>query len=363
MKKARGTSTAASRIPKNQPPAVPRVPSNYLSKTATSKEKEPQKEKENDMDQLTSAVKRITLKLPSKEEHDAKERAREAEKKAKVTTRRPAAPKATKSTSAKPAATKRAVGRPAKASKPPSPVQVAASVPAPDMPQLQTAATAPLEQPQPVAAVETSVLAQVAGPAPVEPVPVPFEVPRRQSSVVPEPPTALVEMSLTPDQFPVPSFVDVVMEEQSPIRATPPRADTPPPPPPTMPSFHQSNPHSFGVVNPPSQMLMHTAPPQGYAMSDGLSFPNAPGAPRDTAPPVTSAPTSAPRPPSAAGKRADLPVFTANGVIPFAPNPNVAAPSAQQSVGSGLECGSGTGKLKADEEEKDIWEVPETPAH
>ncbi|KAF2019208.1 Arginase/deacetylase, partial [Aaosphaeria arxii CBS 175.79] len=47
VKKARGTVTAASRTTKNPPP-VPRVPSNYLNKPAAPKEKE------NDMDQLTS---------------------------------------------------------------------------------------------------------------------------------------------------------------------------------------------------------------------------------------------------------------------------------------------------------------------
>jgi len=356
VKKARGTTTAASRIPKNQPPSVPRVPSNYLSKTASTKEKE------NDIDQLTSAVKRITLKLPSKEEHDAKEMAKEAERKAKAPTRKTAAPRTTKSTGAKPAVTKKAAGRPAKAPKPPSPTEAAAPSLAPDMPLLESAATAPLEQPQPVASLETSILVPAAdGPAPIAPVQIPSEVPRRQSSIVPEPPTDLVEMSLTPDQLPKPSFVDVVMEEHSPMMAIPPRPDTPPAPPPTMPVFHNQHPHAFGVVSPPSQMLMQNAVSRGPVISDTASLSTAPVAPVNTAPPSSGAPTSAPRPVSAAGKRADLPVFTANGVIPFATNPNNAAPSGQQSVGAEVDAVFGAND-KVDPKGKDVWEVPDTPA-
>jgi histone deacetylase HOS3 len=359
VKKARGTTTAASRIPKNLPPPVPRVPSNYLSKTASSKEKEPEKEKENDMDQLTSAVKRITLKLPSKEEHDAREKAKEAEKKAKTSTRKVAAPKTTKSTVVKPSATKRAVGRPAKVAKPSTPTEAAASVPAPDMPLLKSAATAPLEQPQPVVSLETSVVAQAAGPAPIQPVQAPVEPPRRQSSNVPEPPTDLVEMSLTPDQLPKSSFVDIVLEQQSPVTATPPRPDTPPPPPPTL---HNLNPQSFGVASPPSQMRAPNAATMALVSGAPTSSAYVPVAHKGTASPAPIAPTSAPRPMSAAGKRADLPVFTADGVIPFALNPNGAAPNGLQGVGAAVDDSRDASKVKVEEKRKDIWEVPDTPA-
>jgi histone deacetylase HOS3 len=362
VKKARGTTTAASRIPKNQPPPMPRVPSNYLSKTVASKDKEPAKAKDNDMDMLTSAVKRITLKLPSKEEHDAKEKAKEAEKKPKVATRKPVVPKTAKSTVTKPTAAKRPVGRPAKTSKPPSPVHEGAANPAPDIPQVESAAIAPLQQPQPVSSSDPSVLTQVAGPSPFEPVAGPVEVPRRQSSIVPEPPTDLIEMSLTPDQFPIPSFVDLVKEQQSPVRATPPREDTPPPPPPSLPSFLPPNSHAFGVASPPSQMLMQGTAHNELAMVGGMPFMSAPAAPKETAAPSAYALPSAPRPVSAAGKRSDLPVFSANGVIPFAPNQTVAAPSAQQGFGPGLDSNSGMDSMKIEKEDKDIWEVPETPA-
>ena len=61
-------------------------------------------------------------------------------------------------------------------------------------------------------------------------------------------------------------------------------------------------------------------------------------------------------------------VFTTNGMTPFASNPNqaslsLAQPAAQkseQASGGGEEARKGleTGK----EDEKDIWEVPDTPA-
>ncbi|KAF2675991.1 Arginase/deacetylase [Lentithecium fluviatile CBS 122367] len=349
VKKARGTTTAASRIPKNQPPPVPRVPSNYLSKTASSKEKEPQKEKENDIDQLTSGLKRITLKLPSKEEHDAREKAREAERKAK-TTRKPAMPKTAKVTATKPAATKRAAGRPAKMTKPPVPLEPAAPVQALKEPNLEAAAAAPLEQPQPVVPVEAPAVPEQAAVAPpIGPAASTAEVatgpPRRQSglSLVAEPPTDLIEMSLTPDQLPKPSFVNIVRVESPVMKTTPPRPDTPPPPPPsTIPQFVPQNPHTFGVASPPSQMFAQSASPWGAAVP----------------PPAPVSAMGAPRPVSAAGKRADLPVFTANGVIPFAPAPNVAVPNGQPN----MVAGSDATRVKEEESRKDIWEVPETPA-
>lgn len=218
------------------------------------------------------------------------------------------------------------------------------------MPLSQFTARAPLKQPQPIAALGTSTIAQAEPSAPVVPAQPPVEVPRRQSSIVPEPPIDLVEMSLTPDQFPKSSFVDVVMEEQPLVTATPPRPDTPPPPPPAISTLHHQNPHSFGVVSPPSQMLLQNVSPWE------------PVAPKDPAFPGSSAPTSTPRPVHAAGNRAELPVFTANGVIPFAPNHSAAVPSAQQEQGREVVNGSGMGEVVAKGKGKDLWEVPDTPA-
>ena len=66
-------------------------------------------------------------------------------------------------------------------------------------------------------------------------------------------------------------------------------------------------------------------------------------------------------------QRADPPIFTANGMIPFASNPNqaslsLAQPAVQKSdqvSGGGEEARKG---LEINEDEKDVWEVPDTPA-
>jgi histone deacetylase HOS3 len=126
------------------------------------------------------------------------------------------------------------------------------------------------------------------------------------------------------EQLPMPSFVNV-MEPPSEI-SPPARADTPPPPPPSsIPQFVNYAAQRFDVA--PTFAAPSTASesatlrwvantnaesvdmPQGRAMS----------------------------PPS---KRGDLPMFSANGPIPFA---------SQQSAGS------------QDRMEEDIWEIPETP--
>jgi histone deacetylase HOS3 len=67
-------------------------------------------------------------------------------------------------------------------------------------------------------------------------------------------------------------------------------------------------------------------------------------------------------------QRADLAVFTANGMIPFALNPNQASLSlaqpavqkSEQASGGGEEARKGLETRK--EDGKDIWEVPDTPA-
>ncbi|OAG01925.1 Arginase/deacetylase [Paraphaeosphaeria sporulosa] len=328
MKKARAPSTAAAaRIPKSRPP-VPRVPSNYLSKTAASIDKE----KENEMDQLTSRVQRVKLNMPSKEEHDAREKAKEAEKKAKATRKAPA-PKTTKPSA------KKAPGRPPKTAQPPSSVnQIEVSVPvaAPQASEMEVAAITPLKQQQPIVP---------------EAVPIDMEQTHesialregstkspRQSIGMLEPPTELMEMSITPEQLPVPPFLE---RESLPLTTSPPRPDTPPPPPPTnMNGFVNYNTQTFGTVRPPSETQAQTA----------LQW-----LPPNTAAPV---PTLANIPanlnsnlsPSAAGTRNTLPVFSSSGTIPFAPRPNgvAAVPSTEP-------------KVEPKDEPKDIWEVPETP--
>jgi histone deacetylase HOS3 len=322
VKKARAPSTAAAaRIPKSRPP-VPRVPSSYLSKTATSSEKE----KENEMDQLTSRVQRVKLNMPSKEEHDAKEKSKETEKKARVPRKAPA-PKIAKPT------VRKAPGRPPKATKPLLPVnqaEIPVPVAAPQVPEVEMATVPSLEQPQPIVPATSIVIEQpnaldARGDNSIR-------SPRQSNGIV-EPPAELMEISL--EQLPIPPFLEI---NPLPLQTSPPRPDTPPPPPPSnIDQFLNYNTQTFETARPLAEV-------DGQAALQWL-------------PPNTAAPAPAPanvpamansyRPPSSAGSRQSLPVFTASGTIPFAPRPNVTAT---------------VPKAEPNDEPKDLWEVPEMPA-
>jgi histone deacetylase HOS3 len=338
VKKARGATTAASSRAPPRPP-VPRVPSNYASRTGAVKEKE-----NTDMDALTSGLKRITLKLPSKEEYEAREKqkALEASKKApaKTTTRKPAAPRApaTKATT-KPATAKRGPGRPPKSSKPPSPVEMTV-VAGPESPRLQTAATTPLVQPQPIQPDAVSAL--------VQPPPSHSQaestmadastVDRRTSANLIEPPNENTPIEQLREQLPRSSFVT----RTEPVRnITPPaRVETPPPPPPSsIPDFVNYTAQTFG----PNTVVMDELKAAGITASAPLQWlpPNAESGP---------APSTGPHPMSPASKRQELPVFSANGMIPFASNSN--------DVGTGHQAASTQVKPEG---RPDLWEVPDTP--
>jgi histone deacetylase HOS3 len=190
--------------------------------------------------------------MPSKEEHDAREKLKEAEKKAKAPRKTPV-PRTTKPP------VKKAPGRPTKSTKSVSPSEqsnVPTPVAAPETSQIEVAAKIPLEQPQPTTMPEV--------------VPALVEKPNglvssreessalspRQSLGIIEPPTELMEMSITPEQLPVPPFVDV-SSEPAPLTVSPPRPDTPPPPPPScIPKFVQTNSHNFGTPSPFSNVHM-----------------------------------------------------------------------------------------------------------
>ena len=328
LKKGRGTSTAAGRVSNNQPPPVPRVPSGFLNKTGTVKEKE------NEVDQLTTGLKRITLKLPSKEEYEARERQKEAEKKA-AKARKPAAPRATKTTTktaAKPAATKKAPARPVKSSSPvDSMVPTTTTMPLTEGPKVETAATAPLVAPQPVQPDTSGVL------------PTPSE--RRVSTDAIQPPTELREMEISADQLPKPSFMTTV--DPLPMIISPPRPDTPPPPPPsTMPQFVHSTTHTFGT---PSKVnSSEEAKGEAQVQLQWMS-PNGIAANTTAAGHAILSPAS---------KRHDLPKFAANGAIPFASNPNSASTSMGGSVPPSHQVEDDT---KSKVGGRDIWEVPNTP--
>jgi histone deacetylase HOS3 len=340
VKKARGATTAATARAAQRPP-VPRVPSNYTSKTGAPKGKE-----NDDMDALTSGLKRITLKLPPKEEYEARQREKEEKQKvtevakkapAKTTTRKPAAPRTTATTAttattvtkpaAKPATARRGPGRPPKSSKPASPVDPGVLAPTPEPPQVQTAATAPLVQPQPVQPDLVSALVQPplshsaqAGSVIVDP----STVDRRTSTGLAEPPTENTPIEQLREQLPKPSFITVTEPKQD---ITPPlRAETPPPPPPSsMPDFVNYTSHSFGAA--PAALegprnadtMLQWLPPNTQLAGSGTMSP--------------------------ASKMQDLPVFTAHGVIPFASS-----------------SGAGQHGVKDEENRQDVWEIPETPA-
>ncbi|KAJ4292051.1 histone deacetylase [Kalmusia sp. IMI 367209] len=341
VKKARAPSTAtASRIPKNRPvPPVPRVPSNYMGKTTASSEKE----KENDIDQLTSRVQRVKINMPSKEEHDVQVKLKETEKKPK-TTRKLAAPKITKPAAKKP-------GRPAKPSKPSSPIQSDVRAPvAPEPPKLEVAADAPLEQPQPrIAEGQTpTVIEQPTG---AESQKHESMASPRQSIGILEPPTELMEMTITPEQLPVPSCVQV-QKDPLPLTTSPPRPDTPPPPPPSnISQFVNYNTQTFGTVQPLSdihrQAPLHWLPPNLDA--------SAPAHAQAPIPVPTT--TNSVRPMSPAATRENLPVFTASGVIPFASNSN------SNSNPNPITNGAVYVPKAPKNEPQHLWEMPDTPAH
>jgi len=160
---------------------------------------------------------------------------------------------------------------------------------------------------------------------------------------------------------------------------SPPRPDTPPPPPPAeTPMFISYNPPA-PAGSPPGSL-----PPGGVADAAARGDWSAPAKVDTNAQPLQwmpvnadvqgwtgdSAPTK-----SAEPKKSGLPVFTATGVIPFAPVEPVHSvappvpPPAFASAGPGIESGSSQ-EVKGIKEaapggtnaaEKDMWEVPDTP--
>lgn len=338
VKKGRGAATAASSRAPQRPP-VPRVPSAYTSKGVTTKDKE-----NNDMDALTTGLKRITLKMPTREEHDAREMEKQKASNKTANRRAPASRTTITKAATKPAAgtTKRPVGRPSKSSKASSPATTPAPTMTPEPPKLQSAASAPLVQPEPVQPESVSSL--VDHPNPVSALQETFfasisEVSRRSSGGVIEPPTDFRDSVITPEQLreqlPLLSFVTAT--ETLPTTTPPQRADTPPPPPPaTGLQFVNYNANSFGPA-PSAANATRTMEPQPSAALHWLP-PNTDSAP--TPPTISSRPMSP-------AKRQDLPVFTANSAIPFAmPGPASAAPQNPPKA----------------EAYKDVWEVPDTPA-
>nr|AAP94999.1 putative HOS3-like histone deacetylase [Bipolaris zeicola] len=313
LKKVRGqTAAAAARAP--QRPSAPRAQSNYPSTNVALKGKE-----NDDVEALTSGLKRITLKMPSKEEHDAREKEREERLKAAEAPKKTGTRKtpAARAAPAKPAAkatgtARKGTGRTVKSSKVTSPQESKAPSPVPDNPYVQAAAAATLQQPQPVSSQHISGLVQngsLQSPDESQGPDGASGVDRRISGGIVQPPTELHDMAITPEQIrehlPMPSFVTVT--EPLTNTSPPSRADTPPPPPPTnMPQFVNYTSESFGTA-PSFAAPSNVSDPQASATLQWVANTHA-----ETTDMTAMAPMS---PPS---KRSDLPVFTANGAIPFA---------------------------------------------
>lgn len=354
VKKSRASTAATSRIPKNQPP-IPAVPSKYQTKpTATAG-----KENDTDMDQLTSGLKRITLKLAPKDEYDARQKQKEAaekkevEKKPKTTaTRKPTVPRAPKATTTKSAVPKKPVGRPPKAkpataatpsaetvkspTEPPEPVSEPAPPP-PSEPVKPTASAAvPLAHPEPIAPPPSnSTILQTFHP-PTQHLPTNHtsSIPLAPATIpTPNPSTGLLDTKLTPDQLPKPHFLaSSSAPESHSLSITsppPPREDTPPPPPPSvvmMPQFVNYGAQSFNTAAAESKQQQNGTV---AGMVDQFG--------------------------GAGVKRNELPVFGARGFIPFAGEGVV------RGGGEGKEGGGGEG-MKGGEEGGSVWDVPDTPA-
>jgi histone deacetylase HOS3 len=214
----------------------------------------------------------------------------------------------------------------------------------PEPPQLQSAAVAPLEQPEPVHPESVLSLAEQVLPS-VNLQESLFtsvsEASRRGSGPIIEPPTDIRDSVITPEQFreqlPLPAFVTAT---EAPAMILPQRADTPPPPPPaTGLQFVNYNAHSFDTAPTVSQ-LPPTSEPQASAALHWL-------------PPNTDATATSPKTvsrPMSPARRQDLPVFSAISTIPFAVPAPTSAP--QQAPPPAAKA----------EDRKDLWEVPDTPA-
>jgi histone deacetylase HOS3 len=362
-KKSRGSATTSTtRAPAR--PVAPRVPSVHVSKSSGAKEKE-----FDGIDALTSGLKRVTLKMPSREEYEARER--EKAEKQKVAD---ASKKATAKTNKKPSASraiakpvadsttapaKKGRGRPSRSSKPATPVESPTSAFTPEPPMLQCAATTSLEQPHPVQ-LESSPdlvhrLEPVHGIHKTSAVGTLNEADRRTSDGIMEPPTDLRDMVITPEQLreqlPIPSFV--TKAEAFPTVRSPPRADTPPQPPPSaVPQFVNYTPHTFNAESAVSSEV--TSPEPRASVPLQWLPPNT-----DTVPAPTS---SESRPILPSVKRQDLPVFSPDGVIPFAhvSGPELAAPGVD--VAPLPLHHSADLSVDPEERTKNIWEVSGTSA-
>lgn len=276
----------------------------------------------DDMDQLTSGIKRITLKMPSKEEHDARQAigavADKDNKKpaASKTAKKAPAARGTKTT----AVPKKAAVKDTKETNPTPPSSDRAEDAMSTMSYTSTS-----NQSEPMVAVSEATLAV---PAPVEP-----QHGRALSRQSIENMTERIMSSFppslaSPSELSEGSTPQGLLETAAPVHVpeVTPRPDSPPPPPPaTMPQFIQYDPaesgHGItatagpdaGTVQQPTVLQWMAPNSEREAMGGSQGLPSSPGGKQKQA----------------------LPVFTSNSFIPF--GPPAAAREDAPSVGTGAE--------------------------
>lgn len=344
-------------------PPVPRIPTGFSS--AASNAARAVEAKENsaggDMDKLTSGLKRITLKVPSKEEHDVRQQQMssipeaDGQKKPAATTAKASASRKTAAPrNAKSAATaRRGATRPGHEEKASAPEAQ------PGIPAKITASTPPLEQPAPVDATIKSHLPLITGSAANKlPYP-PSQAPPAITSANPVVPAAIqpfADLPAIPDihpqsssppdnpaDLPATSFTENLTLLRS--TTSPPRPDTPPPPP---PSAHVQQAKET-LSSPPTLVpaRMSNEPSPGVEMTIEQVMGDAPlgwGVDAAKALDVERVAKEVERQKGSGSGR--LPTFSSTGVIPF-------GTGAEQKVDEGM-------KSKAEKET--VWDVPETPA-
>ncbi|KAF2198365.1 Arginase/deacetylase [Delitschia confertaspora ATCC 74209] len=304
----------------------------------------------DDMEKLTSDLKRVNLnplKWAHREEEKARDEAKsEASKKktaAKTTVgRKPPVPRP-------PRATGMAAKKPVKGSKPSKPTSSAemvldAAITPPEQPKIELVSNAPVEQPQPVQP------ALILNPHQIT-------VLQRQSSGAPiDPSMELTELDFSPEQLPKTMFTTSVKPLE--MVTSPPRLDTPPPPPPaTIPQLHSYTSYTLGNKSSILEVVMSSGSTPRAPLEE-MQSQRSNANMEQAAPGMPLSPSSKPQ---------DLPRWTANGVIPFAPRPDGASVAAVSREDQDRAVDETKDSVVADQDDisvvqEDIWAVPDTPA-
>jgi len=315
------------------------------------------KEGTPEIDRLASGIKRITLKVPSREEHDRRQREREeaerAAQEAKKKPRKNVIPRARKSADQSPQQVVRQKGNAATSGEITQDPLAFVAMP-PD--QRLTAASS---------GTANSLLASASGPSPAA--------------------IAVARDRLTPAR-PDPAVLDATVPAQADDSSF--RSFELPVPPPNNPSV-QSTLNTTVVV--PRNAAQHVQPslpatPIAEPLAQSAYVPDTAARqllsehqasqwrPAHSDPPARQLQS----PPIQFG-RANLPVFSSTGSIPFGPSASssdhvsstqmpLLSPNGHHTLGNGVSMSMlDTGDMSAtespeDEKKKDIWEIPETPA-